>query len=58
VTVTRRTADSTTLSPGCAELTVEASVVRPIQITGHTPCMRDADCPAGTTCDLPAQTCR
>jgi hypothetical protein len=58
MTLSRRTADSTTLSPGCVELTVEASVARPIQITGHTPCMRDADCPAGTTCDLPLQTCR
>jgi hypothetical protein len=58
LTISRHTADSTTLTPGCVQLTVEAAVARPLQITGHTPCMRDSDCPAGTSCNQTLQSCR
>jgi hypothetical protein len=58
LTISRRTADSTLLPPGCVDLTVEAALTRPLQVRGHTPCTRPADCPAGLTCDIPRQTCR
>jgi hypothetical protein len=53
----RQTVDSVELPPGCVELIVASSLERPLQVAGHTPCRRDRDCPAGTTCNVATQSC-
>ena len=50
VNLTRRTADSTTLAPGCVELVVTSEVSIPVALAGVVSCTTDKDCPAGKTC--------
>lgn len=52
LTLTRRTADSTTITPGCVELSVEHEVVVPVVVPGVTSCSSDEDCPDGETCQF------
>jgi hypothetical protein len=53
----RQTVDSADLPPGCVELIVGSPVKRSLQVAGHTPCRRDADCPAARACNLATQSC-
>lgn len=55
---TRQVAGSTQLPSGCVGLHVISKATRALTVLGHTPCKRDADCPAGSSCDLRAETCR
>jgi hypothetical protein len=45
VTLSRETADSTTVAPGCVELKVASEVTRPVVIPGVMSCDVDEDCP-------------
>jgi hypothetical protein len=58
LTVTRQAAGSTELASGCIGLELSSPVSRALSVQGHTPCKRDADCPVGMRCDLPAEACR
>jgi hypothetical protein len=53
----RQTVDRADLPPGCVELIVASPLERSLQVAGHTPCRRDADCPAGGTCNVGTQSC-
>jgi hypothetical protein len=50
ITLTRRTVDSTTITPGCVEFAVASSVERPVEVEGVISCGEDLPCPAGRTC--------
>ena len=50
VALTRRSADSTTIAPGCVDFFVEATVTRAIEIPGLISCSGDDDCPDPLTC--------
>lgn len=52
LTLTRRTADSATITPGCVELSVEHEVVVPVVVPGVTSCVSDEECPDGQTCQF------
>lgn len=52
LTLTRRTADSVTITPGCVELSVEHEVVVPVVVPGVTSCVSDEECPDGQTCQF------
>ena len=53
----RQTVDRADLPPGCVELIVASSLERSLQVAGHTPCRRDADCPPGRACNVATQSC-
>lgn len=54
----RRTVDSMQLDPvGCVEFQVRSHRSVQLEVTGHTPCTGDPDCPDGQSCDLVNQTC-
>jgi hypothetical protein len=57
VRVSRQTADSVDLPPGCVELIVFSAVERNLEVAGHTPCRTDADCPAPKRCNVASQRC-
>ena len=53
----RRTVDSAQADTGCVEFQVRSHRNATIEVTGHTPCTADPDCPAGQSCDLMNETC-
>jgi hypothetical protein len=55
--MSRRTADSAEGDLGCIELVVASRLSQTISVSGHTPCITNAQCPEGQTCDVPIQTC-
>jgi hypothetical protein len=53
VSLTRRTMDSTTVTPGCVELSVASPVEQPISVDGVISCnQEDLPCPTGKTCGV------
>lgn len=50
LTVTRRTADSATITPGCMQFTVVSSMELDLAVSGVTSCTKDSECPTGQTC--------
>ena len=50
VTLTRRTASSASIEPGCVELDVMSTLDLDVTLTGLTSCDTDAECPEGLTC--------
>jgi len=50
VTLTRRSADSTSTAVGCVQLLVQAPVEREVEIPGLISCSGDDDCPDPMTC--------
>jgi hypothetical protein len=50
VTLTRRTASSASIEPGCVELDVMSTLDLDVTLTGLTSCDTDAECPDGLTC--------
>ena len=50
LSITRRSADSTTTGVGCVELIVQSQVVLEIEIPGLTSCSKNEDCPPGENC--------
>ena len=55
--ITRRTADHAAAGAGCMDLTVASGRTVPVDVIGYTPCVSDAECPDGQTCDLELQIC-
>ena len=53
----RRTVDSVMAGAGCFELQVRSHVGASVEVEGSTPCISDADCPEGQTCDTMNQIC-
>lgn len=53
----RRTVDSVQLAPGCVEAVVFSFAPGKLQVDGHVPCFKDADCPPGDKCNIPINTC-
>jgi hypothetical protein len=49
-TLTRRTASSTEIAPGCVEFAVTSSVSSEVQVAGIVSCNTDSDCGAGGRC--------
>ncbi len=50
VVLSRRTADSVEIAPGCVELIVATEIVLPIQVPGLVSCADDTDCSDGQIC--------
>lgn len=50
VSLTRRTMDSTMVTPGCVDLAVASAVEREASVEGVISCSQDLPCPAGKTC--------
>jgi hypothetical protein len=50
VTLTRQTATSLELGPGCVELDALSEVARPIAVPGLLSCTQDEDCPGSARC--------
>jgi hypothetical protein len=50
IVLTRVSADSTVLAPGCVELDVASSVARQLTVEGVTSCTQDSDCTAPQVC--------
>jgi hypothetical protein len=48
--LTRQTADSAHIGPGCVDLRVLAEVSLPVSVPGLVSCTEDEDCPSGQTC--------
>ena len=57
LTVSRRTADSETIAPGCVELAVLSEVTLPVVVPGLTSCSSDEQCTDSQTCQADL-TCR
>lgn len=55
--ITRRTVDNAPAGEGCMEFGVRATRTVPVDVVGYTPCVSQADCPEGQTCDLEFQVC-
>lgn len=53
----RETVDSVQIAPGCVEFGVRARQDGALTVIGHTPCNVPEDCPPGTMCNIPIQTC-
>ena len=53
----RRTADSAAAGEGCMDLIVAFPRVIPVDVIGYTPCLSDAECPDGQTCNEALQIC-
>ena len=53
----RRTADHADIDGGCMDLVVTAPLTVPVDVVGYTPCVSDADCPDGETCNIELQIC-
>ncbi|PRP92818.1 hypothetical protein ENSA5_47310 [Enhygromyxa salina] len=53
----RRTVDSIEADPGCVELEVRSHRSATLEVSGHTPCVDEGDCPDGLSCELMTQTC-
>lgn len=52
LSVTRRTASSTAIAPGCVDFVVSSEVVLPVVIDGLVSCVEDEECPGGQTCQF------
>jgi hypothetical protein len=50
MTITRRTATSTRIGPGCIDFTVGAGTTTPVQVAGMQSCNDDTDCGEGGVC--------
>lgn len=50
ITLSRRTATSTSIAPGCVEFVVSSTLDLDVSLTGLTSCDTDAECPDGQTC--------
>lgn len=55
--IQRRTVDKVMLGEGCADFIVDYEAVADVAVSGHTPCSRSEECPAGQDCNLALQTC-
>jgi hypothetical protein len=55
--VYRETIDSVELDAGCVEFGVGAHEQRTLKVAGYVPCMKQADCPEGTTCNVALERC-
>jgi hypothetical protein len=55
--VYRETLDSVELDAGCVELGVGAHEQRTLKVAGYVPCMKQADCPDGQTCNVALERC-
>lgn len=53
----RETIDSVELDAGCVEFGVGAHEQRTLKVAGYVPCMKQADCPEGATCNLALERC-
>ena len=53
--LTRRSADSATIEPGCVQLTVAAHQTIAIEVDGVTSCTHDGQCPPGASCGADLQ---
>jgi hypothetical protein len=58
ITLTRRTASSVAIEPGCVELLVSSVFSGEAEVEGVTSCNDASVCPAGQTCPLPERYCR
>lgn len=58
VTMTRRTASSVAIEPGCVELLVSSWFSADAEVEGVTSCNEPSECPAGQTCPLPERYCQ
>lgn len=56
-TVTRRTVDRDDIGSGCLDFIVASPATPSVRVDGYTPCVKDADCPQGKTCNLALQIC-
>jgi hypothetical protein len=55
--VYRETLDSVELDAGCVEFGVGAHEQRTLKVAGYVPCMKQADCPDGQTCNVALERC-
>lgn len=56
--ISRHTSDSVEVSDGCIEFVVRSPQTVDVRVDGHVPCTGVGDeCPKGTTCNVPMQTC-
>ena len=58
LTLTRRTASSVAIEPGCVELLVTSVFSGDAEVEGVTSCNNPSECPAGQTCPLPERYCQ
>jgi hypothetical protein len=56
LTVTRLSADTATIPPGCVDLAVTSSVTKPLSVETVTSCSQDSECAAPQIC-LPSLKC-
>ncbi|MCP4606005.1 MAG: hypothetical protein GY847_36745 [Proteobacteria bacterium] len=52
IILSRRTMDSTTIEPGCVDLTVVSEMELQVEIPGLISCTEDEHCPDGQTCQI------
>jgi hypothetical protein len=50
LSLTRQTADSTTIAPGCVDFVVASEEARDIEVEGVVSCNQEHPCPAGKIC--------
>lgn len=56
--ISRHTSDSVEVSDGCIEFVVRSPQTVDVRVEGHVPCTGvGVECPKGTTCNVPLQTC-
>lgn len=53
----RETSDHIDAGAGCVDFALFAHQKRMLEVAGHQPCTKDADCGGGKTCDVPNNTC-
>lgn len=58
ITLTRRTASSVAIEPGCVELLVSSEFSAEAEVEGVTSCNDDSSCPVGQTCVPVERYCR
>jgi hypothetical protein len=56
-TVRRQSGDKVDLDSGCVDLRVYSHSEAAVSVDGHTPCVRDEDCPDGERCEVVINTC-
>ncbi len=56
-TLTRRTMDRAAVGDGCMDLAVATPRTLEVDVLGYTPCISDADCPEGQSCNEALQVC-
>jgi hypothetical protein len=50
LSLTRQTADSTTIAPGCVDFVVASEEAREVEVEGVVSCNQEHPCPSGKTC--------